>query len=69
MSAESAGGPVRVTIAEDAVVLRDGLVQLLTDRGFSIVAAVADAAALRSAVGALTFPFRCGYVPIRQSRC
>ena len=52
MSAESAGGPVRVTIAEDAVVLRDGLVQLLTDRGFSIVAAVADAAALRSAVRA-----------------
>jgi DNA-binding NarL/FixJ family response regulator len=43
---------VRVTIAEDAAVLRDGLVQLLTDRGFTIVAAVPDAAALQSAVRA-----------------
>jgi DNA-binding NarL/FixJ family response regulator len=43
---------VRVTIAEDAAVLRDGLVQLLTDRGFEVVAAVADAEALRKAVRA-----------------
>jgi DNA-binding NarL/FixJ family response regulator len=43
---------VRVVIAEDAGVLRDGLVQLLTDRGFDVVAAVADAEALRAAVKA-----------------
>jgi DNA-binding NarL/FixJ family response regulator len=42
--------PVRVVIAEDAAVLRDGLVQLLTDRGFEVAAAVGDAAMLRAAV-------------------
>ena len=52
MSTSSPASPVRVTIAEDAAVLRDGLVQLLTDRGFSIVAAVPDASALRSSVRA-----------------
>ena len=36
--------PLRVAIAEDSVILRDGLVQLLLDRGFEITAAVADAA-------------------------
>jgi DNA-binding NarL/FixJ family response regulator len=51
-SATSSEAAVRVTIAEDAAVLRDGLVQLLTDRGFSIVAAVADAEDLRRAVRA-----------------
>jgi DNA-binding NarL/FixJ family response regulator len=43
---------VRVVIAEDAAVLRDGLVRLLADRGFSVVAAVPDADALRAAVDA-----------------
>lgn len=43
--------PLRVAIAEDSVILRDGLVQLLLDRGFEITAAVADAGALRDAVG------------------
>jgi DNA-binding NarL/FixJ family response regulator len=42
--------PVRVVIAEDAAVLRDGLVQLLTDRGFEVAAAVGDATMLRAAV-------------------
>jgi DNA-binding NarL/FixJ family response regulator len=42
--------PLRVVIAEDAAVLRDGLVQLLEGRGFTGVAAVPDAAALRRAV-------------------
>jgi DNA-binding NarL/FixJ family response regulator len=42
----------RVMIAEDSVVLREGLVQLLTDRGFDVVAAVPDADALRAAVEA-----------------
>jgi DNA-binding NarL/FixJ family response regulator len=42
--------PLRVVIAEDAAVLRDGLVQLLGSRGFEVVADVADAAALLAAV-------------------
>jgi DNA-binding NarL/FixJ family response regulator len=41
---------IRVAIAEDSGVLRDGLVQLLTDRGFEITAAVSDAQALTSAI-------------------
>jgi DNA-binding NarL/FixJ family response regulator len=41
---------VRVVIAEDAAILRDGLVQLLTDRGHDVVAAVSDGEALRAAV-------------------
>jgi DNA-binding NarL/FixJ family response regulator len=42
--------PLRIAIAEDSAILRDGLVQLLTDRGFTITDAVADADALREAV-------------------
>jgi DNA-binding NarL/FixJ family response regulator len=42
--------PIRVVIAEDSAVLRDGLVQLLLDRGFVITDAVSDPDALRSAV-------------------
>jgi DNA-binding NarL/FixJ family response regulator len=42
---------IRVAIAEDSVILRDGLVQLLLDRGFEVTAAVADAGALREAIG------------------
>ena len=42
--------PLRVAIAEDSVILRDGLVQLLLDRGFEVTAAVADAGALREAI-------------------
>ena len=41
---------ITVVIAEDSAVLRDGLVQLLTDRGFDVRAAVGDAAALQEAV-------------------
>jgi DNA-binding NarL/FixJ family response regulator len=43
---------VRVAIAEDAVMLRDGLVELLTGRGHEVVAAVADGDALVKAVAA-----------------
>ncbi|HEX6425907.1 MAG TPA: response regulator transcription factor [Acidimicrobiales bacterium] len=43
---------MRVVIAEDAAVLREGLAHLLSDRGFDVVATVADAAALRAAVAA-----------------
>jgi DNA-binding NarL/FixJ family response regulator len=41
---------MRVVIAEDAAMMREGLVRLLTDRGFEVCAAVADAEALRSAI-------------------
>jgi DNA-binding NarL/FixJ family response regulator len=41
---------MRVMIAEDSAILRDGLAQLLTDRGHTVLAAVADGEALRAAV-------------------
>jgi DNA-binding NarL/FixJ family response regulator len=43
-------GPLRIAIAEDSAILRDGLVQLLTDRGFVITDAVADAESLHAAI-------------------
>jgi DNA-binding NarL/FixJ family response regulator len=42
--------PLRVVIAEDAAIMRDGLTQILSRRGLHVVAAVVDAAALRRAV-------------------
>jgi DNA-binding NarL/FixJ family response regulator len=42
---------IRVAIAEDSGVLRDGLVQLLADRGFVITAAVSEAEGLRASIG------------------
>jgi DNA-binding NarL/FixJ family response regulator len=41
---------VRIVIAEDSVVLRDGLVELLGIRGHQVVAAVGDGDELRAAV-------------------
>jgi DNA-binding NarL/FixJ family response regulator len=41
---------MRIVIAEDAAILRDGLAQLLTDRGHDVVATVRDGEALRAAV-------------------
>ena len=41
---------LRIVIAEDAAIMRDGLTQTLTRRGHEVVAAVADAEALRQAV-------------------
>jgi DNA-binding NarL/FixJ family response regulator len=41
---------MRVVIAEDSAVLREGLVQLLTDRGHHVCAAVTDAGSLVAAV-------------------
>ena len=43
---------LRVVIAEDATILRAGLVALLEDRGHAVVAAVGDAEALLAAVEA-----------------
>jgi DNA-binding NarL/FixJ family response regulator len=42
--------PLRVVIAEDSAVLRDGLVQLLVDRDFVITGAVGDAESLHRSV-------------------
>jgi DNA-binding NarL/FixJ family response regulator len=41
---------MRIVIAEDAAVLREGMTHLLRDRGHDVVAAVADAEALLAAV-------------------
>jgi DNA-binding NarL/FixJ family response regulator len=41
---------IRVVIAEDSAILRDGLVQLLGDRGFAVTGAVSDAVTLELAV-------------------
>jgi DNA-binding NarL/FixJ family response regulator len=42
--------PMRIVIAEDSAVVRAGLVEILTDRGHEVAAAVGDAEALRAAV-------------------
>jgi DNA-binding NarL/FixJ family response regulator len=41
---------MRIAIADDAAILRDGLAHLLTARGHEVVAAVGDPQALRAAV-------------------
>jgi DNA-binding NarL/FixJ family response regulator len=43
---------MRVMIAEDAVILREGLVRLLTDKGHHVTATVADADSLLEAIAA-----------------
>jgi len=57
MPGEPAGGPLpgarrplRVVVAEDAVLVREGLVRLLAEDGHRVVAAVGDGPALVSAV-------------------
>lgn len=55
---------MRVVIAEDSAILRDGLVGLLADRGHEVLAAVADGEALRTSVAA-THPDVCA-VDIRM---
>ena len=44
--------PLKVVLAEDSVLLREGLVRLLDETGFSVVAAVADAESFLRAVEA-----------------
>jgi DNA-binding NarL/FixJ family response regulator len=41
---------IRVVVAEDSAILRDGLVQLLADRGFCITGAVSDPTGLQHSV-------------------
>jgi DNA-binding NarL/FixJ family response regulator len=43
-------GQLRIVLAEDAAIMRDGLTQTLTRRGHDVVAAVGDASALLAAV-------------------
>jgi DNA-binding NarL/FixJ family response regulator len=43
---------VKIIIAEDSAILREGLAGLLTDRGHEVLASVGDGDALRSAVAA-----------------
>jgi DNA-binding NarL/FixJ family response regulator len=44
------GAGLRVVIAEDAAILREGLTRLITDHGHTVCAAVGDASALLAAV-------------------
>jgi len=46
------GQALRIVLAEDAAIMRDGLTQTLTRRGHEVVAAVGDAPALLGAVAA-----------------
>jgi DNA-binding NarL/FixJ family response regulator len=57
---------VRIVIAEDAAVLRDGLVELLTRRGHEVVATVADGDALLAAVAAAQPGLDVAVVDIRM---
>jgi DNA-binding NarL/FixJ family response regulator len=43
--------PMRIAIAEDSTILRDGLAQLLADRGHDVIISVGDGDSLRAAVG------------------
>jgi len=45
---------VRVLIAEDPVLLREGLVRLFEDRGHTVVGALGDAEGVRAAGSALS---------------
>lgn len=47
----AADHPLRVVIAEDSAILRDGLAGLLTERGHEVVAMVGDATTLSEVVG------------------
>lgn len=47
------GAAVRVILAEDSTLLREGLVRLLTEEGHEVVAALGDAVTLVAEVGAL----------------
>ena len=50
MADTAAAAPLRAVVADDSVLLRDGIVRLLADSGIDVVAAVGDAHALLAAV-------------------
>ena len=47
------GDPVRVVIADDAVLLREGIARVLSENGYEVVAQVGDPVALTEAVDSL----------------
>jgi DNA-binding NarL/FixJ family response regulator len=49
MNEATSATPIRTIVADDSVLLRDGVVRLLSDSGFEVVAAVGDAEALLDA--------------------
>ncbi len=53
MSVTQPAAPLRVVIAEDAVLLREGLRRLLTEAGLDVAATAGDAARLLHLVAAL----------------
>ena len=53
MSVTQSAAPLRVVIAEDAVLLREGLRRLLTEAGLDVAGTAGDAARLLHLVGAL----------------
>jgi DNA-binding NarL/FixJ family response regulator len=57
---------VRVVIAEDGAMMREGLARLLADRGHSVVAAVGTAEDLLAAVAGLADPADAAIVDIRM---
>ncbi len=46
----SSSNPLRIVVAEDSLLFREGLVRLLTEQGHEVVAAVGDAVTLRTVV-------------------
>ncbi len=46
----NSGRPLRIVVAEDSLLFREGLARLLTERGHDVVAAVGDAIALKVVV-------------------
>ena len=50
MNSIAGESPIRTIVADDSVLLRDGVVRLLTDSGVDVVGAVSDADALLDAV-------------------
>ncbi|WP_019547128.1 response regulator transcription factor [Streptomyces sulphureus] len=59
---------MRVVIAEDSVLLREGLTRLLTDRGWEVVAGVGDGEALVKTVGELAAEARLPDVVVADVR-
>ena len=49
---DATGAPLRVVLAEDSVLLREGLLRLLSDAGFDVVQACGDAESFLRAVSA-----------------
>jgi hypothetical protein len=59
--------PITIVLAEDSAILRDGLVQLLTDRGFVVTRAVSDAISLEGGLIAGSRPC-CSQWAARSAR-